>query len=53
MTTPPKRTDFKPDGWLHTLITTIRVAADLVVLARYVLKPGGRLVFFLPAGMDE
>jgi len=26
---------------------------DLVVLARYMLKPGGRLVFFLPTVTDE
>lgn len=29
------------------------LAADLVVLARYLLKPGGRLVFFLPTVTDE
>jgi len=29
------------------------LAADLVVLARYLLKPGGRLVFFLPTVIDE
>ena len=26
---------------------------DLLVLARYLLKPGGRLVFFLPTVTDE
>jgi tRNA (guanine10-N2)-methyltransferase len=29
------------------------LASDLVVLARYMLKPGGRLVFFLPTVTDE
>jgi tRNA (guanine10-N2)-methyltransferase len=29
------------------------LATDLVVLARYLLKPGGRLVFFLPTVVDE
>ncbi|KAF8972985.1 tRNA guanosine-2'-O-methyltransferase [Flammula alnicola] len=29
------------------------LAADLVLLARYLLKPGGRLVFFLPTVTDE
>ncbi|KIL65842.1 hypothetical protein M378DRAFT_192147 [Amanita muscaria Koide BX008] len=29
------------------------LAADLVILARYLLKPGGRLVFFLPTVMDD
>src|SRR5258708_23659856 len=29
------------------------LAADLVILARYLLKPGGRLVFFLPTVIDE
>ena len=29
------------------------LAADLVALARYLLKPGGRLVFFLPTVIDE
>ncbi|KAH9036726.1 hypothetical protein EDB83DRAFT_2208161, partial [Lactarius deliciosus] len=29
------------------------LAADLVVLARYLLNPGGRLVFFLPIVIDE
>jgi tRNA (guanine10-N2)-methyltransferase len=29
------------------------LASDLVVLARYLLKPGGRLVFFLPTVIDE
>jgi tRNA (guanine10-N2)-methyltransferase len=29
------------------------LATDLVVLARYLLKPGGRLVFFLPTVIDE
>ncbi|KAH9963840.1 tRNA guanosine-2'-O-methyltransferase [Russula dissimulans] len=29
------------------------LAADLVRLARYLLKPGGRLVFFLPTVIDE
>ncbi|KAH9979058.1 RNA methylase [Lactifluus volemus] len=29
------------------------LAADLVSLARYLLKPGGRLVFFLPTVIDE
>lgn len=29
------------------------LAADLVVLARYLLKPDGRLVFFLPTVIDE
>ncbi|GLB37684.1 putative RNA methylase family UPF0020 [Lyophyllum shimeji] len=29
------------------------LAADLVSLARYLLKPGGRLVFFLPTVTDE
>jgi tRNA (guanine10-N2)-methyltransferase len=29
------------------------LAVDLVVLARYLLKPGGRLVFFLPTVIDE
>ena len=29
------------------------LATDLVVLARYLLKPGGRLVFFLPTVTDE
>jgi len=29
------------------------LAADLVVFARYLLKPGGRLVFFLPTVIDE
>lgn len=29
------------------------LAADLVILARYLLKPGGRLVFFLPTVTDE
>lgn len=29
------------------------LAADLVVLARYLLNPGGRLVFFLPTVIDE
>jgi hypothetical protein len=29
------------------------LAADLVSLARYLLKPGGRLVFFLPTVRDE
>jgi hypothetical protein len=29
------------------------LAADLVVLSRYLLKPGGRLVFFLPTVVDE
>ncbi|KAN0135399.1 S-adenosyl-L-methionine-dependent methyltransferase [Lactarius tabidus] len=29
------------------------LAGDLVVLARYLLNPGGRLVFFLPTVIDE
>ncbi|KAF8902881.1 tRNA guanosine-2'-O-methyltransferase [Gymnopilus junonius] len=29
------------------------LAADLVLFARYLLKPGGRLVFFLPTVTDE
>ncbi|KAF8894113.1 tRNA guanosine-2'-O-methyltransferase [Infundibulicybe gibba] len=29
------------------------LARDLVLLARYLLKPGGRLVFFLPTVTDE
>ncbi|KAJ7096373.1 tRNA guanosine-2'-O-methyltransferase [Mycena epipterygia] len=29
------------------------LAADLVALARYLLKPGGRLVFFLPTVNDQ
>jgi tRNA (guanine10-N2)-methyltransferase len=29
------------------------LAKDLVILARYLLKPGGRLVFFLPTVTDE
>ena len=29
------------------------LAADLVVLARHLLKPSGRLVFFLPTVIDE
>ncbi|KDQ21877.1 hypothetical protein BOTBODRAFT_99027 [Botryobasidium botryosum FD-172 SS1] len=29
------------------------LAADLVTLSRYLLKPGGRLVFFLPTVTDE
>lgn len=29
------------------------LAADLVILARYLLKPGGRLVFFLPTVTEE
>lgn len=29
------------------------LAEDLIVLARYLLKPGGRLVFFLPTVTDE
>ena len=29
------------------------LAVDLVLLARYMLKPGGRLVFFLPTVTDE
>ena len=29
------------------------LAADLVILARYLLNPGGRLVFFLPTVIDE
>ncbi|KAJ3570013.1 hypothetical protein NP233_g4681 [Leucocoprinus birnbaumii] len=29
------------------------LAADLVLLARYLLRPGGRLVFFLPTVTDE
>ncbi|KAJ7462237.1 tRNA guanosine-2'-O-methyltransferase [Mycena galericulata] len=29
------------------------LAADLVVLARYLLKPGGRLVFFLPTVNEQ
>ena len=29
------------------------LATDLVVLARYLLKPSGRLVFFLPTVIDE
>ncbi|KAI0785684.1 tRNA guanosine-2'-O-methyltransferase [Abortiporus biennis] len=29
------------------------LARDLVLLARYILKPGGRLVFFLPTVTDE
>jgi len=29
------------------------LASDLVVLARYLLKPRGRLVFFLPTVTDE
>ncbi|KAJ3484176.1 hypothetical protein NLI96_g5827 [Meripilus lineatus] len=29
------------------------LATDLVVLARYMLKPGGRLVFFLPTVTEE
>jgi len=29
------------------------LATDLVVLARYLLKPGGRLVFFVPTVTDE
>jgi hypothetical protein len=30
-----------------------QLASDLVVLARYLLKTGGRLVFFLPTVTDE
>ncbi|KAK0212912.1 tRNA guanosine-2'-O-methyltransferase [Desarmillaria ectypa] len=30
-----------------------RLAVDLVLLSRYLLKPGGRLVFFLPTVTDE
>ena len=29
------------------------LARDLVLLARYMLKPNGRLVFFLPTVTDE
>lgn len=29
------------------------LAVDLVLLARYMLKPGGRLVFFLPTVTEE
>lgn len=29
------------------------LAADLVQLSRYLLKPGGRLVFFLPTVTEE
>ncbi|PSR76500.1 hypothetical protein PHLCEN_2v8403 [Hermanssonia centrifuga] len=29
------------------------LASDLLLLARYMLKPGGRLVFFLPTVTDE
>lgn len=29
------------------------LAVDLVLLARYLLKPGGRLVFFLPTVTDQ
>lgn len=29
------------------------LAVDLVLLARYMLRPGGRLVFFLPTVTDE
>ncbi len=29
------------------------LAVDLVMFARYMLKPGGRLVFFLPTVTDE
>lgn len=29
------------------------LASDLVTLSRYLLKPGGRLVFFLPTVTDE
>ena len=29
------------------------LAVDLVLFARYMLKPGGRLVFFLPTVTDE
>lgn len=29
------------------------LARDLVLLSRYLLKPGGRLVFFLPTVTDE
>ena len=29
------------------------LATDLVLLARYLLKPGGRLVFFLPTVTEE
>lgn len=29
------------------------LVADLVLLARYLLKPRGRLVFFLPTVTDE
>lgn len=29
------------------------LAQDLVYFARYMLKPGGRLVFFLPTVSDE
>lgn len=29
------------------------LAVDLVLLARYMLKPSGRLVFFLPTVTDE
>lgn len=29
------------------------LATDLVLLARYLLRPGGRLVFFLPTVTDE
>lgn len=29
------------------------LAVDLVLLARHLLKPGGRLVFFLPTVTDE
>ena len=29
------------------------LASDLVLLARYLLKPGGRLVFFLPTVTEE
>jgi tRNA (guanine10-N2)-methyltransferase len=30
-----------------------QLARDLVLLARYLLVPGGRLVFFLPTVTDE
>ncbi|KAH9985810.1 tRNA guanosine-2'-O-methyltransferase [Russula compacta] len=52
LTTQP-RTDDQPYVPPTKPYELSALAADLVVLARYLLKPGGRLVFFLPTVIDE
>lgn len=44
------KSDYHPPSKPYELVN---LAYDLVAFARYILVPGGRLVFFLPTVTDE